>query len=251
MKQDAGSGGGRDSGAGDSATDGAGAEAPVPTEGLMLWLRADRGLMLHNGFVEIWQDQSDNHLDAIQTASDVQPLLIQDGIGGQPSLEFDGIDDFMKLPAGFDDFSQGISIFATVQRRSSDSCSAIVEASNGTEIDDISFGQNLNLQTYEVFDQYIEGDEIPPDTPQLLAVIHNPSHAVELRRNGTLSAEGMFEVPAVILREQGFLGRSLYVECLPFAGRIAELLIYSRAVTDMELLKIEAYMRMRSNCCDG
>ena len=131
---------GGNSSTGGAAADGSVPEDAVPRSGLLMWLRADRGVTQDLGAVATWADQSPNHTDAIQTATNARPVLASSGIGGLPVLKFDGIDDFLKLPAGFADFTQGLSMFAVVRENPVDTCVEVMEFSNGSEIDDISLG---------------------------------------------------------------------------------------------------------------
>lgn len=227
------------------------AEPAIPTEGLLLWLRADRGVMLEEELATIWVDQSGNGFDAIQTSSNVRPRFVSAGIGGQPSLEFDGVDDFLKLPVGFSDFTAGVSIFVVIHASPFSACTAVVELSNGTEIDDVHLGQWQNNVLYEVYDQFTQGEPLPVEAPQLIAAVHRPNSTVEVRRNGRLGGEASFTLPALIERQQNFLARSLYDGCVAFGGQIAEVIVYARAISDVELLEVEGYLRERSACCDS
>lgn len=64
-------------GGGDAGPSGTGADAvrqsSVPTNGLALWLAADKGVTQASGRATIWEDQSGNHMDAVQSASNAQP----------------------------------------------------------------------------------------------------------------------------------------------------------------------------------
>jgi hypothetical protein len=69
---------------------GQGPAAP-PTSGLVLWLKADKGVTTNSdGTVAVWADQSGLGNNAVQTNSADAPLLMLNGVGGQPVLEFNG-----------------------------------------------------------------------------------------------------------------------------------------------------------------
>jgi hypothetical protein len=247
-----GGGGATDSGpALDSATDDAEPAPAIPTNGLLLWLRADRGVIEEDGLVASWEDQSGNGSHASQTVSNARPKLVNGGFGELASLEFDGVDDFLRLPSGFADFRGGVSIFAVVQQTTATNCTAIIEMSNGIELDDISFGQYESGLYYEVFELWTPAGQLIVGAPQLVAAIHRSNITVEVRQNGQLAGQDTFDLPVVQQRHENFVGQSLYTSCLPFHGRIAELILYARAVSDVELLAIEAYLRDHAACCDG
>src|SRR5690349_12038781 len=86
-------------------------EPPAVADGLLLWVRADLGVTQSNGAVSEWLDQSGNQLHARQPDTARQPTLAEMGIGGHPTVVFNG-EDFLSLPSGFADFSHGGSFFA-------------------------------------------------------------------------------------------------------------------------------------------
>lgn len=53
----------------------------------------------NNGFVTVWYDQSGNGKNASQSTTTYQPLIVSGGTilttNGKPSIQFDGIDDFL------------------------------------------------------------------------------------------------------------------------------------------------------------
>ncbi len=219
------------------------AESAIPADGLLLWLSADRGIALENGWVAGWADQSQQHSDALQAMADARPSLAASGV------QFDGIDDYLQLPAGFTDFTRGISLFAVFQESSVGDYTALVELSNGSEIDDISLGEHEGIVHYEVQDFDLYGDALPFDSPQLLSVVHGPDLSVRLYRNGALVGQASGAPPASVERLQNFLGKSLYSVALPFPGQLAEVILYGRAVTDDEFVAIEYYLRNHWSCC--
>ena len=75
---------------------------------------------------------------------------------GKPALVFAG-DDYLKLPSLPGDFSHGVSIFAVaLDQSAAGACSAIFEASNGSEIDDVHLGFWQNAVLYEVADNWFQ-----------------------------------------------------------------------------------------------
>lgn len=86
------------------------AGTPTPPEltamdGLQLWLKADGGVEADgSGAVSAWRDQSPNANDAGQDDAGAtppdsyRPLLISNALGGKPVVRFDGVDDFLFIP---------------------------------------------------------------------------------------------------------------------------------------------------------
>jgi hypothetical protein len=248
----AGAGGGGTGGSGsgpfDAPTDPI--DPTVPTEGLLLWLRADRGVTVEEGRVSEWADQSAQHANAFQKTLELRPRLSSGGGFGRPTLEFDGTDDFLSLPSGFVDFSAGATLFGVFEASAQSSCAAAIELSNGRETDDISLGQYMGSIYYEAFQLNVFGDSLPVGIPWEVTAVHQPTLLAELRRNGrTNTSFSGFVLPASIARTQNFVGKSLYDGCTLFGGRIAELLVYQRALSAKEVAAIEATLQARWNCC--
>jgi hypothetical protein len=155
----------------------------------------------------------------------------------------------MRLPDGFSDFSLGVSMFAVIQATTANDCAAVTEFSNGAEIDDISLDLYMGSISYEVFNADHAGGNFVFDVPQQIGAVHRPDLTLQVRRNGGSEGEDMFDLPITVTRTQNFVGRTLYANCTTFSGLIGELLVYDRAVTDRELLDIEATLTTRFHCC--
>lgn len=225
---------------------------PVPQEGLQLWFDANVGVTQANGVVSVWKDRSANKRDALQTAINYRPKLGSAGLGGKPAIVFDGNDDYLKLPSLPGDFSHGVSIFTVSQQDVDDgTCTAFFEASNGPEIDDVHLGAWQGALQYEIAAEYLHATEQPllVGTPQLLAVVHQTSESLQLRRDSNALGEDSFALPTTIPRQDVFIGRTDYADCTPYNGSISELLVYSRAVSDAELIEIETYLQKKWACC--
>jgi hypothetical protein len=225
------------------------ADLPPPVAaGLLLWLRADAGVDASTGAVSSWADQSGHHVDARQTDPTMQPKWSSTALSERPAVVFD-TDDFMSLPAGFADFTAGISMFAVVFTQTTTPCVDIVDFSNGPEIDDITLGRHDGKVHYEVSSNSLHGDDFPLGTPVLASLVHAPDSAVALRLNGAPFTTANFDVPASVTRLSNVVGRSLYADCGTLNGGIAEVLVYGRALANDERARVEDYLRARWSCC--
>ncbi|MFW5983029.1 MAG: hypothetical protein ACOCQ4_00895, partial [bacterium] len=83
--------------------------AQIATENLQLWLCAD-SLEVDEGSVDSWYDLSGNNFHLSQTNLNSQPTFTDSVINNQPTVYFDGIDDFMSVDFATN-FSQPITIF--------------------------------------------------------------------------------------------------------------------------------------------
>ncbi len=245
--------GGAGLGGASSAGAGGSPEPNIPLDSLYLWLRADRGVHLVDGAVDVWADQSGGGRDAFKNIASQRPKLSATAWNGLPVLEFDGADDDLALPEGFSDFSAGLTFFASVSQEADSDCSAVLQLSNGAEIDDVDFSRVNASLSYEVIEQTVEGvhGAYALDQRVLLGVVSRPNETVDLRINGefTNGAQG-YLVPSPKTRSKNFVGRSLYASCSPFGGKIAEILLYTRALSATEVSQVEGYLRQKWGCCE-
>ncbi len=226
-------------------------QAPtVPQESLELWFDAEVGVTHSSDGVSIWKDRSANGRDAVQTSVEWMPTLEPEGLGKKPSVVFDGKDDFLKLPALPGDFSAGVSIFVVGQTDGASVCMGYFEASNGPEVDDVHLGFWQERYLYEVAQPYLHVDLVQMQgVPELFAAIQQQSGDVQVRRNHNVIGESTFDLPVTGRRRDVYLGKTDYAECTTLHGRISELLVYSRGVSDIELLAIESYLQKKWACC--
>jgi hypothetical protein len=227
--------------------------APVPLDGLELWFRADQGVTQSNGVVATWSDMSGHRRDALQTALNYRPKLADGALAGKPALVFDGVDDFLKLPTLDVDFAQGLSLFIAMQQVKNHVCEGFFEASNNAdnETDDVHFGDWQDSLLFEVEQNWVNDTNFPLllNAPQIAAVIQEPSRATHVRSNSNAVGEGDVDLPPLASRQQVFIGHSSYKDCVAYDGVIGELLVYSRGVSDQELLQIEGYLQNKWGCC--
>ena len=69
----------------------------APTIGLAAWFRADVGTAIEGGKVAQWQDQSGHARHALQLNPAARPTLAAGAVGGKPALRFDGASNVMSF----------------------------------------------------------------------------------------------------------------------------------------------------------
>jgi len=128
---------------------------------------------------------------------------------------------------------------------------AMLEVSNGSEIDDVSFLWDSEALTYEVTESVVRGQigAFAVGEPRLLEVAHDPDESVSMFLNGTATGAATFALPISTTRNQTFLGRTLYVDCPTWAGEISEVLLYSRVLPTDERRAVESYLIDKWGCC--
>jgi hypothetical protein len=229
---------------------GSGPDTPaIPKDGLYLWFKADVGFT-ESSSGSIWEDQSGNKLNATQALAEFSPTLVTSQDLPLPVVQFDGTNDLLELPqleVPVD--TGGLSIFAVAGRGVDSYCSAVIELSNGPEIDDINLGSLDETFQYEVFTDSVTAQDnaFPVAQMRLLEVLHSTTDPdkplAELRINGTLTASKAIPAPAKITRSTNFIGHTLYGDCLStYSGAMAEIIFYSRKLTAAERVVVEKYL---------
>lgn len=227
---------------------------PPPANGLALWLVADDGPELYGHTITKWHDRSGNGLVLQQTVTSRQPTLMDNALGGRRVVYFDGDDDGLDVPSGFD-FSQGVSIFAMLRMDTvpTDRCAEILDLTG----DGFVYFMAFAYFRYEADNHAnaVNGPALAPGVPHFVSVIHAPASANEpahatLRQDGAVYQDGAanFALPKGIHFKNG-LGGDVDSWCNQFHGYIAELLVYNRAVSYDEEMAINARMQNEWHCC--
>lgn len=216
----------------------------VSRVGMNLWLKADLAVEKDgSNLVSRWEDVSGNHLDAVSLSN--KPLFVSadSSINNSPVIDFNGSSQWLQMPKGFDSFVEGASIFVIAKPTTSTSNARFLDLSNGTNTDAIQlYMQNSSELRYRVYNPTQTSTDAPVtlNSFQLIEVIHSGS-TVSIFNNGTPStpATGFNTIPT-IARSGNFIGKSFSTSNY-FQGRIAEIIIYNRALVPAERVGIEAY----------
>lgn len=221
----------------------------IPFQGLVLWLRADAGLELAGSTVTRWTDQSGGRHDAAPKKPDVGPQLSASALRGRPAVLFSGMSDELRLPDGFEDFGAGLSVFVVAEpgAQSGEAWSFISLATGqgGALPIEALFGgrRESDAIVYSVEDvqptspPFVNGPP-PPKGFEALSAVQESSGTVRLYQRGRMVGTGKLTLPGKIVRTRNRVGDG-------FKGRLAEILLYSRSLSDLERLGVEAYLKDR------
>jgi hypothetical protein len=240
--------------AGASAGDG-GESGTVPTDGLVLWLDAERATTdSEQTTVSSWTDQSGRGHDATQPTASARPKLVENGIGSRRSLSFDGASDFLLLPPGFEDFSAGVSFFAVAQLASEANCPPLLQLWN-SHADAILFLRIRGHFQYEVGHDSASTTTATysPGEPHTFGLVHGIDRLARVFFDGTAAgSHANMDLPAVVSRAENRIAVTGDTDgggtqCVPFEGLIGEMLLYDRALPDVERREVEAYLAAKWN----
>lgn len=225
----------------------------IPVDGLMLSLNAQSlAEGLNDGEnVLVWPDASPGRKDAFAPGG--APVLVANGIGGKPSVRFDGVDDYLQLPGGFDSFVNGLSLYMVVRPSVVHRYTKLLLLGTGSDANSIGLSRadlaegllfHTGSSTGSV-EWFQTSTGFPTGEPSALAVLlaggpANSLSLAEIVRNGTVVQQEEVFVPPVVTRTLNFIGNSYWNDG-PFQGDIAEVLLYNRVLTPLEESAVHAY----------
>ena len=90
------------------------------SDNFKLWVKANEGTdaLLTNDPVTIWNDNSPLSLNLAQTSLSHQPQFVEDNINYNPSVEFDGVNDFLSNDLTGESFTSEFSILMVTRMMS-------------------------------------------------------------------------------------------------------------------------------------
>lgn len=231
----------------------AGGFDPKKLSGLLLWLDAsDASTITTDTGVSEWRDKSGNAQKMEQSSGSNQPAYLTDGIGGKPALGFTGSSShFMR--GAFSHALTGITALVAAQVESTVAVSARLFSMtvSGVTSDFQGTGHlcpSMRFVTSQAVGcQHDGGTRVSRDitygTPFIQCSSHNGTTLSNRVNNGTAAthtpaaawsptmANMMLSTQTSSGSPGGFL-----------TGRIAEVIVYSREVTDDERSKLHQYL---------
>jgi fibronectin type 3 domain-containing protein len=227
----------------------------LPAAGLYLALDAQTAAQQYaNGaLVTSWQDTSGSARHALGSGS-TRPTLVTDAIGGKPALRFDGIDDHLVLPSGFQDFTAGMSLFIVKRPSALTNAFKMLLLGNGAGQQNIGLGRAGQTGGYQFFTNNSSGSYgwfdsssgLVAGQTALLSVLQdagaaNSASYAELAKDGTPLFGSLVYVPPVTSRSQNYIGKTYWSEGM-FQGDIAEIILYNRKLGPAEVAAVQNYL---------
>jgi hypothetical protein len=227
----------------------------LPTAGLVLALDAqDLAAAVGPGQpVYLWPDASPLGQDATAVGN-AAPILIANGINGQPVVRFDGNGDYLSLPAGFQNFTDGISFYVVMRPTVPQNGFKILLLGNGPQQANIGLGRAGSGAGYQYFtdsatgavDWFNTASGIVAGEAAVVSLIQqggvaNGTSLAQVVKNGTvIHGENVF-VPPVTQRSSNYIGRSYWADGW-LQGDIAEVLLYDRTLSTAEQQAVSNYL---------
>ncbi len=214
----------------------------VPLSAAQLWLRADAGTTLNGtNSVASWADQSPNGFVLLQSNMSYQPKLVTNALKGEPALSFSG--SLLETAGNVNVFqgNQSYTVFLVTQSGTSQPQYADILDSriygqaggftieqNGSTLNQFGFASNLVT--------------LNSGTTQVVSTVNNSVGITQTYINGiqVASAAGVMWSPQVYPFTVGGFTNASYSRY--YNGKIAEVIIYSRALSDAERAAVESYL---------
>jgi hypothetical protein len=219
----------------------------IPSAGLALWLKADSGVTTVGGAVSQWVDQSGNRREATQDAPEKRPLLIADAVRGRPALRFDGKDDVLSASVPIEGLG-GLTMIL-VASNSTDYAGGAVHGENAALFwaESTEWGW-VYLSPFQSNVKFRFGTTQPNNLPFHIRSASTSGFTVTTAiKDGPVESLYIQGVPVERLsgKAPALKGTTPALQIgagarnTAFPGDIAEILIYTRAITDGERQRLE------------
>lgn len=215
------------------------AEPPIPKDGLLLWLRADAGIQTKDGMVTGWQDSSTGgrhaERDAAFSTRAENPKLVPAVANSHAVLRFDGSDAAFR----FSRLTNIQTVFWVVAKDSNS-----FGQNNERFVLGESAGKHFHVGTHKTAFILNTGEASPALRKGVVRVNGNIVDPVKANFSDRLAVISMVATGYVsadqISKDREFKGRS-------WQGDIAEIILYSRALTDAEREGVEKSLAEKYN----
>lgn len=205
----------------------------------------EKQLLAHWAFDGSANDETGNYHGTLMG----EPNFVVDE--GRYAMAFDGVDDYVVLPAGFADFRSGLTIQVWAKPAAAANWGRFVDLGNGPDAANILFARNgtsTNLTFNAMTGTAITANGVLVlNQWQMFVVTMNEAGAVTIYKNGIPVQTGTVAVPAVVTRTSNFIGESNWTADALYNGLIDDIKIYNYAATADDIA--QEYFTAVGNFC--
>jgi hypothetical protein len=187
-------------------------------------------------------------VDATQSNSANQPLVVANQIAGLPAVQFNGSSSNMQFPQGFANFTTGAAAFIVANPSTISNYARLFDLSNGASGNGFRFfldspaGATLETQSGTTSTDLTATSGVNAKAFQLLEIAHNGSGTASILLNGSqIATSGSMNNIDFVSRADNFLGCDYSASNL-FNGNIAEVILYNRALNQSDQSAVESYL---------
>jgi hypothetical protein len=226
----------------------------APTIGLSAWFKADLGTVVEGGRVAQWQDQSGHGRHALQPLPASRPTLAGNTLNGKPVVRFDGTAQMLSFECPLNGLG-GLTIFM------------VASAAKDMKGNELGYSSALHWEEFGPWGGVYLGPQQTsvawrfgtgqfgnqpywerPSAGWTLAVARKDGARDELFIQGALVQSSKDKLPSIAHTSDaatigaGSQGRP---PVKFFAGDVAEIIVFSRALSEAERDAIERYLRAK------
>lgn len=231
---------------------------PTDFDSLKLWLRADDGVVITSGRVSKWNDISGNNLNAEQSTANFRPAdSIEQRLNNHHAIYFDGINDFLN--------SLSTPALDSIARFGRDATTIFIVASGSTQgsgtyglfgagtvqtgmyLARKIAGGNGNMVMYNNNNSAFgtPSNSLPaagfPFT--ILGLVKNSGVVSELYLNGVLqNSNNTIQYTDSVIQNGAYTVGKISNFGSEFKGKIAEIIVYTRLLSNSERQQVEQYI---------
>ena len=222
--------------------------APVPTSGLSLWLRADSGVTAGaDGKVSSWAVEGST-VKATAGLPETRPALAQNAIGGKPAVHFDGGTNILEANLNIDPAASPQLTVISVFTSDTDAPTPprkLYGADDGGYDRAAGLDNRADPFNYTVFGgnaDVIGIFKLAANTPYLTVDSYDQTKKMlNVWVNGAPAKQNQ-QIDHGASLDKFYIGGTGTVYHEPWLGNVAEMLVYRRILTDDERKKVEDYL---------
>lgn len=227
---------------------------PAPPTGMLLWLAGADIPGADTDPISTWPDSSGNGLDATAAGAQRPTLASASGINGKPAAVFDNTQtQFFDLPAGFADFSAGLSLYIV---HSPINTLGLAKALLGLSTNAVDSAYSFVIDTSNAGAgvlvlqpgfSFVASAGVQPYTPcvmecRIAAGAPGSNVLGEVYIDHVLVASGAIPVPLNTARTLNYVGQDAIGFVFRYAGELAELILYPTELSVSERAEMDAYL---------
>lgn len=227
--------------------------ANVPRSSMVLWLKSDNfeGATPPSP-IPLWPDVSGANNDATQSTGGSQPTLVTNAINGLAAVNFSGSNQWLQLPTGMSDFSQGMTVFMITKPTANPvtANARFFDFGAGATSNNIIFSQPANTSSqFWVYNgstasSLTASSSVTNNQYQLLEANHTGREAVAIFNNTAQKGIGNLSNINNVSRTGNFIAKA-NAGSPYFQGLIAEMIVYNRSLSIDERRNVEGYLISR------
>lgn len=213
------------------------APPPIPTAGLHLWLRADRGVTAPGGRVSQWLDQSGSSRNASMPTASRQPLLVSNAIADLPVIRFEGVQsmnlDPVAQPTEF-------SIFVVGKNSTPDESFSMILGPGGSSPNNQLRWEDGNDALFVGTGNDLPETKVPIGDTRVyheLSAVYDGSMMAVYRNADLVEATSFTTSGPWTLASVGSFYSTNFMQ-----GDLAELIIYARPLPSSQRVAVDAYL---------